>query len=302
MSEHSTAAKKSVEELQEKDYQTYGEREGKHPLLSDDPDVGREDTFDVAYGPHELHRLDIHRLKGEGLRPVVVFIHGGGWARRDKDLDRFVAHPWIEQGYAVVSINYRLTDPGNPDPALRNTHPTQIDDCARALKWMMDNIQNYGGDPERIAITGHSAGAHLATLLVADSRWHERYGLDMDRVKCWMSLSGIHDLNFKGNYEHPMMVEYIDAFLNSEEQAQDASPIVYFSGKEAPGLLAHGTADYLVPPENSKRLFEKLSDLGIATEFHEVPGGMHMDYFSRMNDRHHVLHDPIRRFLKRYLR
>ncbi len=291
-----------LEIVQEKDYEAYAISETKHPLLREAPDERRVDYLDISYGPDEFNRLDIHHLKGSLKRPVVVFIHGGGWAKRDKDLSRFVAPAWVSSGYTVVSINYRLTKPDSEIESQRNTHPAQIDDCARALKWIIDNIEGYGGDPDDIAVAGHSAGGHLTALLVCDTRWHEKYGIDIRKVKCWISLSGVHDLTLEENYYHAGMAEYIAALIDREYNLADASPVGFVTGTEPPCLLVHGTNDYLVSIKNSLNLYNKLHEKGISAELCIVKRAAHMDYFSRLSEEKQIAAKSISQFLAQYLK
>lgn len=299
-----------LEEIQRKDYEAYALSESRHPILSQAPDESRADYFDIPYGPDPFHRLDIHRLKDRSKGPVAVFIHGGGWTRRDKDMSRFMAPAWVAAGYTVVSINYRLTRPGSTEPSERNIHPAQIDDCARALKWITANIQDYGGDPERIAIAGHSSGGHLAALLVCDERWHEKYHIDIGRVKCWISLSGVLDLTLEENYEHEWMREFIAALIgegNALVPAQhltalaDASPVSFVKGSEPPCLLVHGTNDYMVPINNSLKLYDRLSEKGARAELRIVKKAAHMDYFSGLNEENRTAARAVGQFLARHL-
>lgn len=291
-----------LEIIQEKDYAAYAVSETKHPLLRETPDRNRTDYFDISYGPDPLNTLDIHHLKGNGKRPVIVFIHGGGWTRRDKDLSRFVAPAWVAAGYTVVSINYRLTKPDSGIKEQRNTHPAQIDDCARALKWIIDNIENYGGDPDEIAVAGHSSGGHLAALLVCDTRWHEKYAVDIRKVKCWISLSGVLDLTLEENYCHEWLAGFITALVDAEYKLADASPVNFVRGTEPPCLLVHGTNDYMVPIKNSLDLYNKLYEKGVSTEICILKHAAHMDYFSRLSEEKQFAANSIKQFLERYLK
>lgn len=199
------------------------------------------------------------------------------------------------------SINYRLTKPNSRVQAERNVHPAQIDDCARALKWIADNIERYGGGPDNIAIAGHSAGGHLTALLVCDIRWHEKYNIDISKIKCWVCLSGIHDLTLEENYYHEWMRAFIGALIDEEYKLMDASPVSFVKGSEPPCLLVHGTNDYLVPITNSLNLYNKLSEQGVKAEICIVKNAAHMDYFSRLNEENQIAARTINQFLARYL-
>lgn len=242
--------------LQEKDWTFYGQCGIEYPYLYATPDPNREDYFARPYSEDPLQRLDIHHIKlpKKKERPVIFFIHGGGWTTEDKSNTRFYALEWIKRGYTVVSINYRL--------APNVSHPIQIEDCAKAFKWVQENIKEYGGNPNEIAIIGHSAGAHLAALLVTGKKWHEKYNIDIKAVKCWIPVSGVYDFNLSENYLAPILNSSILAMLGGDVNKTDCSPVSYITGKEPPCLILHGGDDWLVPRSNSIELHSKLVEKG----------------------------------------
>lgn len=297
--EHLAMELSKIEKNQKKDYDEYAQSELKFPLLTERPDENRVDFFDIGYGPGESHRLDIHHLKNSVHNPVIVFIHGGGWSKRDKDQSRFLAPFLVGQGYTFISINYRLTDGDNEDRSKRNAHPAQIDDCARALKWINDNISAYGGDPQKIGLLGHSAGAHLTALLVSDTKWHEKYKFNSSSIKCWIGLSGIYDLTLEDNYRHEWMPLFIGALIDEETKLMEASPINHFKGIEPPCLLLHGSNDYLVPVSSTIHLYDRLLEKGIAAEIGIIKDAAHMNYFSKLNRENQRASKLISHFLDR---
>jgi acetyl esterase/lipase len=143
----------------------------------------------IAYvdAPADVHRqsLDIYGPSEPAAtgRPVLVFIHGGGWSMGDKAGSLAQKVPWLaKQGWMTVSINYRLS------PAVQ--HPAHIDDVAAAVAWVHDHISAYGGDPDRIVVMGHSAGAHLAALVAADPRRLAAHGKPLSTIKAAILLDG----------------------------------------------------------------------------------------------------------------
>lgn len=241
--------------LQEKDWTFYGQCSMTYTYLHAMPDPNRQDYFAIPYGEDPLQRLDIHHLKSKQKkkRSVIFFIHGGGWTTEDKSNTRFFALEWIKRGYTVVSINYRL--------APNVMHPLQIEDCASAFKWVQENIKNYGGHPNKIAIIGHSAGAHLAALLVTGEKWQKKYGFKMNKVKCWIPVSGIHDFNLTENYLPPLLNASISAMLKETDKTE-CSPVSHVTGHEPPCLIVHGGDDWLVPRSNAFKLRDKLIEKG----------------------------------------
>lgn len=140
---------------------------------------------DIAYGEDPLQRLDAYWRDGlsETPAPVLLFIHGGGWSRGDKrsersdaKIRRFVS----ELGYVLLSANYRL------DPAL--AYPQQPEDVAAALAWAQRNAARFGGDPRRVFLMGHSAGAHLASLAALDRPLLQAFGADPSSIAGVVSL------------------------------------------------------------------------------------------------------------------
>jgi acetyl esterase/lipase len=112
---------------------------------------------DVPYGEGDKRRLDVYSPKGVKQAPVVVFVHGGEWARRDKSEVSYKPKFLNGNGIVFVSINYRLT------PAV--THPAHVSDVASAVGWVRDHAADFGGDPNKVVLMGHSAGCHLVTLV-----------------------------------------------------------------------------------------------------------------------------------------
>lgn len=146
--------------------------------------------LDVAYGEGTNETLDIFAARAPDA-PVVVFIHGGYWRSLDKADHSFVAAPLLEMGACVVVVNYALC-PGTPD--LPVTVPDIAWQCARALAWVWRHVGAHGGDRRNISVIGHSAGGHLAAMLLA-CRWRE-LGVDLppDLLRKAMSISGLFDL------------------------------------------------------------------------------------------------------------
>lgn len=142
---------------------------------------------DVAYGDGPQETLDIFQAQsGQGLAPVMVFVHGGYWRSLDKADHSFVAPPFTQAGTCVVVPNYALC------PAV--TIPDITLQMVKALAWTFRNIARYGGDPGRITVVGHSAGGHLAAMLMACVWPAYEAGLPQRLVKNALSISGLYDL------------------------------------------------------------------------------------------------------------
>jgi len=133
--------------------------------------AGLQRDTDLAYGPDPAHRLDLYRPPTARSAPLLFFVHGGGWARGDKAAAAVVGHKvahWTARGYVVVSVNYRLLPQARP--------LEQVDDVARALAWVQQAAPGWGADPAACLLMGHSAGAHLLALMLADPAIGARAG------------------------------------------------------------------------------------------------------------------------------
>jgi hypothetical protein len=126
-----------------------------------------------------LLSLDIYNDGVAGPAPVVIWIHGGGWQIGDKaNAMEYKEELCKTHGYILVSINYRLSAPGNGI-----IHPTHVQDVAKAVAWVYNHIGDYGGDSTKIAVLGHSAGAHLAALVCTDESYLQNEGLDLNIIR-----------------------------------------------------------------------------------------------------------------------
>ena len=142
--------------------------------------------FDVDYLPsadyaNAKDKLDIYMPPGATESPVVVYFHGGGLMLGDKSLGQVVAKRLLAQGVGMVSANYRLS-PGV-------THPAHIKDAASATAWVHRNISQYGGDPKQMYVSGHSAGAYLATLLVLDPQHLAQHQMTLADIRGAIPIS-----------------------------------------------------------------------------------------------------------------
>src|SRR6187431_2167335 len=128
-------------------------------------------TFAYADPAHERQVLDVYAPAGAKNLPVVFWIHGGGWVTGDKSEVKLKPRAFTERGFVFVSTNYRLL----PQVEMG----TIVGDIARSIRWVHDHIAEYGGDPDRILIMGHSAGAQLAAIVCTDDRYLRAEGLSL---------------------------------------------------------------------------------------------------------------------------
>jgi arylformamidase len=162
-------------------------------------------VLDVPYDQASGERLDIFRPSQSGLAPVQIYIHGGYWISNDKKDCSYVAKGFVDAGFVNVVINYTLI------PAV--TMAEQVRQCRAAVRWVAANIRQYGGDPERIYVTGHSAGGHLSVSLLTDP------DISPGRIKGVTSLSGLYDLE-------PVRLSFVNEKLGlSERDVVELSPV-----------------------------------------------------------------------------
>ena len=218
----------------------------------------RQPVDGAAYGSDPRQRLDVWAPKrATGKLPVIVFFYGGSWNSGRREDYGFAARALSARGFVVVVPDYRLV------PQVR--WPAFVDDGAAAVQWVLANIAAHGGDPARVSVMGHSAGAHIAMLLALDRRWGVA-----DGIKAGVGLAGPYDfLPFTAGGA-------ADAALGNAADLAETQPI-HFARKGAPPLLLlHGSKDTTVLPRNSQRLANAITDLGGRAEVRIYPEVTHI--------------------------
>jgi acetyl esterase/lipase len=218
--------------------------------------------------------LDLFTPEGDGPFPAVVCLHGGGWSGGDKQDIHGYAPFLTEIGIAAICANYRLT---TTDP-----HPAQQEDVFAVLDWTAANASAQRLDPQRIGLTGASAGGHL-TMLVgvkAGRRPKSAY-----TVRCMLPICGVSDVALWLK-QKPQFLEHVQAFLGgppAERGAveRDASPIVHVHRGAPPCLAIHGEADDVVPVNQSSLLVEALRKAGAEAEALILPDLGHLGTMPR---------------------
>ncbi len=188
-------------------------------------------ALNLAYGNSERQKLDVYMPDAAPTAPapVLLFFHGGYWVIGHKDLLGFMAPAITPAPALLVSVGYRLA-PGAK-------YPQQVDDCRAALRWVCDHIADYGGDPGRIYVGGHSAGGHLAALITLQRERLSSFELSPDIIKGCFPVSGVFDVT-----ETPS--DRREAFLESDGDAREASPLHNTEGNATPFLLEIGSDDF----------------------------------------------------------
>lgn len=218
----------------------------------------------LAYGPRDRQRLDVYApaRRSSAPLPVVIFFYGGGWVSGERGDYGFAGRAFAARGFVAVVADYRLV----PDVRF----PAFVQDGALALRWVRDNITRYGGDPGRISLTGHSAGAYIAAMLALDRHFLVDAGVDPRIVRAAALLSGPYDF-------FPFTEPLGRNALGQWPKPRDTQPINFARRDAPPLLLMHGTADTVVQPRNSQALADRLKALGAPVELRLYPGKSHVD-------------------------
>ena len=227
-------------------------------------DPARLAASGVAFGDDPRLTLDVWapRQRSEAPLPVVTFFYGGGWVDGDRGEYGFVGRAFAAQGFVTILPDYRLV------PNVR--FPTFIEDSARAVRWTRDHIAEFGGDPGRINISGHSAGAYIGAMLSLDRHYLADAGVDPAVVRAAALLSGPYDF-------YPFTEQRGRDALGHWPRPRETQPITFVRPDAPPMLLMHGTADTVVQPRNSRRLAASLTAAGATAELKLYPGKSHID-------------------------
>lgn len=219
-------------------------------LVARDSYRGRED---VAYGADPRQKLDVYQpVKVAAGAPLVVFFYGGNWSSGARADYRFVGEALAANGVIAVVADYRLS------PQVR--WQQILADCAAAVKWSFDNAFPLGGDPRKVFLMGHSAGAYNAAMLALDPRWLGAQGLSPQRLAGWIGLAGPYDFL-------PIGEPRTQVAFNWPDTPRDSQPIVHVSAGAPRALLIAASRDGTVNPQRSTvGLGERLKAAGATVD------------------------------------
>ncbi|NUS99492.1 MAG: alpha/beta hydrolase [Sphingomonas sp.] len=218
----------------------------------------------AAYGGHPRQKLDVWappRPASQKL-PVVIFFYGGGWVSGDRSDYGFAGRAFASRGFVAVVPDYRLV------PEVR--FPSFMEDGALAVKWVRDHIADYGGDPARITLAGHSAGSYVAAMLALDRHYLRDAGVEPTVVRAAALMSGPYDF-------YPFTEQRGRDALGAWPRPQETQPIHFARSDAPPMLLMHGTADDVVQPRNSEALAGRLRQLRAPVSLRLYAGKSHVD-------------------------
>ncbi len=231
---------------------------------------------DLPYGPDRAHLADRYCRRGhQGPAPALVQVHGGGWTRGKRGLQgRPLMHRLAQAGWVVFDVEYRLSP--------RATFPDQLADVKRAIAWVRDNAREHGVDPSFVAVTGGSAGGHLAALAAltgGDPAYQPGFEEADTSVQACLPVYGVHDLlRSDGRPRWPYLASHVLKVAPEQdlEAWRRASPVRCAHPDRSPFLVVHGGADSLVHPDESRRLAGALRAAGgPPVGYAELPGATH---------------------------
>jgi acetyl esterase/lipase len=253
---------------------SFAEAQQARPKVPDGTKIHRD--LEYVPGGHERQRLDLYLPeKPDGLLPVIVWVHGGGWLGGSKE-GGGPALPLVSKGYAVAAINYRLSQDA--------TFPAQIEDCKTAIRWLRAHAKEYHLAADHIGVWGASAGGHLVALLGTSGDVKDLEGkqgnLDQSsRVQAVVDWFGPTDLTkMAGSHDQPYSPEARllgGAVQENKEKAARASPITYVAKDNPPFLILHGDRDPTVPFGQSELMAEALKKAGVEVTLQPVKGAGH---------------------------
>jgi len=242
-------------------------------------------------------KLDVYRRR-ELTTPnrTLIYIHGGGWTGGTKEQSSLAFLPFLQMGWNVVNVEYRL--------AKISQAPAAVEDCVCALRWVIRNAKQHNIDTSRLVITGNSAGAHLAltSAMLPASAGLDRQCPGTEELKVaavinWYGITDVVDL-LDGPNMKVYAVTWLGALTNREEIAKRVSPLTYVRAGLPPVLTIHGDADPTVPYTHGVRLKDALEKVRVPNRLVTVPGGLHGGFSQPEMVR---IYSEIREFLSAHL-
>ena len=225
------------------------------------PRTGYHVVRDLAYGDGPRRKLDVYvpdHLAGNA--PVLVFFYGGSWQFGSRDQYLAFGQAFASLGIVTVVADYRLY------PEV--TYPAFVEDGAQAVAWVHAHIAQYGGDPQRLFVSGHSAGGYNAVMLGSDPKYLKAAGGDLSWLRGVIGIAGAYDFL---PLTDPDYIAIFHGPMNRESM-----PVSHIDGKRPPMLLAWGLADGTVGAKNIDNMEARLKAVGSPVETHRYPGTGHI--------------------------
>jgi len=223
-------------------------------------------------------KMDIYARRGVTTpQRTIVYFHGGFWAAGNKEGALMSLIPWLEMGWTVVNVEYRL--------ARVALAPAAVEDCLCALRFVAAQAKTYNIDTTRIVLTGESAGGHLTltTGMIPESAGLDREcagNTPIPKVAAMINWFGITDVAdvIDGPHKANLAVTWLGSLPNKDEVAKRVSPLTYVRPGLPPILTIHGDMDQLVPYDEAVRLHAALTKAGVINQLLTIPGGRHGNF------------------------
>jgi acetyl esterase/lipase len=241
-------------------------------------------------------KLDVYKRRDTtGPQPTVIYMHGGFWAAGTKEGSLMSLMPWLEMGWNVINVEYRL--------ARVAVAPAAVEDCMCALRFIATHAKDYDVDTTKIVLTGESAGGHLA---LTTGIIPETAGLDREcasttplpkvaAIVNWFGITDVYDV-IDGPHRANAAMQWFGSIPNREEIARRVSPLTYVRSGLPPILTVHGDADTTVPYQHAVRLHEALNKAGVTNQLVTIPGGKHGNFTPEERTR---IYSSIREFFSK---
>ncbi|HVR85265.1 MAG TPA: alpha/beta hydrolase [Planctomycetota bacterium] len=217
---------------------------------------GIRETRDLDYyvgddADPRKHKLDLYFPKDAKKVPVLMWIHGGGWMTGDRSMYREVGRRFAESGIGFAAISYRLS------PKVK--HPAHVEDCARAFAWLLGHVADYGGDPERLFVSGQSAGGHLSALLTLDPQYLHAQKVPDGALKGSIPMSGVYNVPALPADSKGLLAMFPASFGSDPEICRAASPVSHIANLSCPMLVITESEDVgMIRP--SMKLFQRAAE------------------------------------------
>jgi acetyl esterase/lipase len=200
------------------------------------PQEAVREVKDLPYADDDAkQKLDLYVPKDATKAPVLMWIHGGAWSTGDRSWYAEHGRRFAEEGILFAAISYRLS------PKVK--HPAHIEDCARAFAWLHANVARYGGDPDRLFVSGQSAGGHLSALLATDPSWLRALKVPDGSIKGAIPMSGIYSIPAVPAGTRGLMAMFSESFGSDPETCKAASPITHVGSLTFPMLVVTESND-----------------------------------------------------------
>lgn len=238
------------------------------------------------------HLLDMYWPAVQENCPVIVFIHGGTWMSGSKDLYADLGRNFAAKGFTTAIISYRLGD--------QVQYNSMAEDCAAAVKWVYDHAAQYNGDPSRLVVSGHSAGAHLASLISLDPGYMKALNTPNPIRGC--ILIDAFGLNMDSFIRSPFGQSYMayieKVFTRDDVTWKKASPVSHIHERDIPFFITTGSKSYPFLLADNELFMRKLKAAGRSVTHERIIGKNHTEMVSQLQQSTNPLYASMSRFIR----